>query len=381
MKEPRHKNSKSKVFHKKILSKSFHDNRLPQDVKRYIGDFLTKNQASEYLSLNVSDKLFLFTTDKKKLMARKGLLSVVHGCAFYLNMEQLKKMLIRYPHLMTIKLPVKDPGGRIFKDISMYQYAAWALDISMLNMMESCLNPDSSEVLGIINEQIKELKQGKVSYTLSRSKNGDNREIFSSHYDLTPLNNSMQQYFTYYYLLNTEERKDFWLKYIAQEQAQVPVHIAQELTLNDGFLNATSEQGPTRDIPYFIDKMVLYPMEPPSEYKMPWFDMQLEKSNWEMSKLIRRDLGEGMGSRFGIVLKNRRHSSYKNPYIATHSAYSNLSEDELPYLKQNQKKIESLQYYREKGFYQTEERLMLLHKSFSEKVTYYINSFIRHLGI
>ncbi len=60
------------------------------------------------------------------------------------------RMLMRNPAIMAKKISVTDHAGRFFHNVSMYQYAAWALDISMQTMMESCFSSD--------NEDLKTLK-------------------------------------------------------------------------------------------------------------------------------------------------------------------------------------------------------------------------------
>jgi hypothetical protein len=115
------------------------ERRLPYELERMIGLFLTNQEQSMYVA---ASKDCAGAVQPKRLLA--ALLSyVVKG-----NQDAAEKMIIhtlvrRDPLLLRRTGHVTDYSGRTFKGITAYEYAWWAKDKHMLMMLESHMDADT----------------------------------------------------------------------------------------------------------------------------------------------------------------------------------------------------------------------------------------------
>lgn len=119
---------------------------------------------------------------------------------------------------------VIDYSGRHFKSISPIQYAAWALDSTMLKKLASSLT--SPEQNALAAAQIMELKEG-MPFTLT------NTPRKMAHYDIDAYINCLTQFVKLYKKMTTEQRTKFWIEVIGKHQREVPANLAQEYCRKD----------------------------------------------------------------------------------------------------------------------------------------------------
>jgi hypothetical protein len=155
---------------------------------------------------------FFNSKHKEELTSRatqKFLLHVARG-----EQDQAEVMLKGNPQLLLRKGDVTDHSGRTFHNITAFQYALWAYDRHMWNMLLKYFPRNTDEAL----TQLNELEATGVGYQLNDSKTGRIRE---SHYDwrlLVELDN---------YDHGTREFVERDKKIVSAQQL-VPAHIANE---------------------------------------------------------------------------------------------------------------------------------------------------------
>ncbi|MCW8407898.1 hypothetical protein OQJ13_02805 [Legionella sp. PATHC035] len=144
-----------------------------------------------------------------------------------------------FSHIHYLARPayVKDDAGREFFHISAFQYAVWAMDIHMLNLMLDCLQNAAyirggykiAEELRVqLLEQYDEVMQRGINYTL-----GDIEIKGEQHFDLQPLINAIHQFSAGFRIWNWQQRAEHWINRVGKEQLRIPAHIAQEYCRND----------------------------------------------------------------------------------------------------------------------------------------------------
>jgi hypothetical protein len=154
---------------------------------------------------------------------QKFLLHVARG-----EQDQAEVMLKDNPELLLRKGDVTDYSGRAFHNITAFQYALWAYDRHMWNMLLKYFprSDGTDEALKQLNEleaagvsyQLNELEAAGVSYQLNDSKTQWIRE---SHYDWRLLTEFENYYRATEALMEINKR-------IVIAQQQAPAHIANE---------------------------------------------------------------------------------------------------------------------------------------------------------
>jgi len=83
--------------------------------------------------------------------------------------DAVRALLTQDISLLSKKSSVIDLSGRVFEDISAWEYALWALDFHMWNTMRKCVpeNAQGDELLKQLGEQYKTLQTKGVTYRLN----------------------------------------------------------------------------------------------------------------------------------------------------------------------------------------------------------------------
>ena len=166
-------------------------------------------------------------------------------------------LLRESPESMLKKRAFTDWGGREFKPISAFQYAVWARDFKMIEMMLTCvytiLDKDWQRAEKIRAELIEQCEQvitpvsagGGLTYKLAynRLALGDNipipngmggwlmtaiEEVHTENYfDLNPLVNAYQDYVTHFNTRTLRQNRVCWVREIGTLQRLLPVHMLQ----------------------------------------------------------------------------------------------------------------------------------------------------------
>jgi hypothetical protein len=146
------------------------DKLLPLEIYHEIEQRFS-NSALLNFALTSRGHLTLF---QPMLDVRKLLLLVVRG-----ERETVKAMLEKNIDLIYRKGKVTDCSGRTFNNISPFEYALWALDKHMWELMLECIpkNEKGNKVLQILSGQYKNLSTQGVTYTLH------GKTITENHFD------------------------------------------------------------------------------------------------------------------------------------------------------------------------------------------------------
>lgn len=145
------------------------------------------------------------------------------------NQDIAEKILRRYPELLTHKGTLTDYSGRVFKNITAFQYALWALDVRhMCPMMLDCLpkNEQGERIRLSLLQQFDEVEEQGVTYQL-------NSQMYQEkHYNFSPLLNALKtladNFHGWVASKNWAEINNHWCKEVGGAQRYVPAHVAQQ---------------------------------------------------------------------------------------------------------------------------------------------------------
>jgi len=123
------------------------------------------------------------------------------------HLIEVEKLLQKNPNLALMKGTVTDLSGRMFKDISAFQYAAWALDIEMCELiLKQVDNAGTAEA----DAQLSELEKNPWGH--------------GSHYDPSLLAEKTQEYLSFnnYTSGDKDKRCQHWQEEVGGEQRKCP---------------------------------------------------------------------------------------------------------------------------------------------------------------
>ena len=133
--------------------------------------------------------------------------------------DEAKKMLEEDPNLLLQKGNVKDLSGREFYQITAFQYALWALDRHMWEMLLKYLPEDTAA------EQLEELETTGVEYAKPASRDSKaykQTEAEKHHFDFSPLIDALRDYVDNFDARNGNQREAAWCKNVGGAQKNVP---------------------------------------------------------------------------------------------------------------------------------------------------------------
>jgi hypothetical protein len=190
------------------------------------------NSALLNFALTSRGHLTLF---QPMLDARRFLPYVVRG-----EHETVKAMLEKKIDLIHIRGKVTDCSGRTFNNISPFEYALWALDKHMWELMLECIakNEKGNEVLQILSGQYKNLSTRGVTYTLHWE------TITENHFDFK--NTIINKLQTQVDSMNAANKKNWddidwddidthWRKGVGGAQKLLPMHVVYEYCSEEPF--------------------------------------------------------------------------------------------------------------------------------------------------
>ena len=162
-------------------------------------------------------------------------------------------ILGRYPEYLLEKSDITDWGGRTFKNITAFEYALWAKDFKMIEMMLKCI-PETeagNEIRAGLREQYEQVTApihagGGLTYELTYDRpvqNGNGIPLkdaaggwqtssvtethTENHFDLNPLLNAYQDFNERYDDRTWPQRDDCWIKVVGTLQRLLPINILQ----------------------------------------------------------------------------------------------------------------------------------------------------------
>lgn len=130
--------------------------------------------------------------------------------------------------MLTKKMDMIDIAGKKFKNVTAFQYALWALDRHMWEMLLNYLPGDAAKF------QLEELEEKGVSYTKSCFDDEKEENISSErHFDFSPLIDALNDYVENIDTRNLQEQDAAWCKGVGGAQRNVPAHVAKEYCRKD----------------------------------------------------------------------------------------------------------------------------------------------------
>ena len=162
-------------------------------------------------------------------------------------------LLKKSPEFLLERGDITDWGGRTFKNITAFEYALWAKDFKMLEMMARCIpqTSEGDEIRAALLEQYNQVKApiyagGGLTYSLTydqpcQDANGipikDAAGVWQTipvteihtenHFDVTPLLTAFQDYDTNFNTRTWPQRDACWIKIIGTLQRLLPIHLLQ----------------------------------------------------------------------------------------------------------------------------------------------------------
>ena len=162
-------------------------------------------------------------------------------------------LLKQSPEFLLEKGDITDWGGRTFKHITAFEYALWAKDFKMIEMMLSCIpkTSEGDEIRAALLKQYNQVKApisacGGLTYTLTYDRPNldafrrpiENEEgnwqttsvtkvYTENHFDVTPLLMAYQDNINNYCVFTAEHHDPIWIKVIGTLQRLLPIHLLQ----------------------------------------------------------------------------------------------------------------------------------------------------------
>jgi hypothetical protein len=192
-------------------------NAVPDEEMALIETYLERNLAlaaapgKSLLDAKTSLSFFHASStmqdQKTRVSVKKLLLYVAEG-----EQDKAEAILKDEPLLALRYGSVRDKSDRKFNHITAFQYAVWALDWHMWEMMLRQFNSDEHRKLAA--EQYQELD----------AKGTEHGKMFS----LDPLIQALQKYSDKFDGWTDEQRENYWFKEVGRLQRQLPWHVVNE---------------------------------------------------------------------------------------------------------------------------------------------------------
>jgi hypothetical protein len=196
--------------------------QLNQDVKIEITSNFTEdelNKAHANTAFTCSSLFTLFKPNFKSELVNKLLV-----CAAWGQQDEVEKLLKTSPELMVEKTSFTDCSGRIFSNISAFEFLLWALDTRyMVSMMFDCLPKDEIGLTLVtkLKEQYDNHKKNGVTYTL------EGKEFTENHFGFSVLINALQTHADNIDKWDWNQREKHWCNEVGDAQCYLPAHVMQ----------------------------------------------------------------------------------------------------------------------------------------------------------
>lgn len=151
--------------------------QLSLDVRGKLGSYFSTSSLANFALASKNCWTLFQPQVYERKVCKKFLIYVEQG-----NTLEVEAMLTKEFHLIAKKGRVTDYSGRIFEDISGFEYALWALDKLMWTTMLGCLpkNEASKAVRTQLLSQYEQVKTVGVTYSLNGEKFTENHFDFEN---------------------------------------------------------------------------------------------------------------------------------------------------------------------------------------------------------
>jgi hypothetical protein len=132
--------------------------------------------------------------------------------------------------LLILKADVTDPSGRIFHKITSFQYALWAFDKYMWEMLLKYFPRE------IAAQQIKELDESGVEYLKPKFQEMKAETIKNEkHFDFIPFLETLKYLTKNIQYMPYEKLEEYWVKKLGAEQIKLPMSVVNEYCQKKSF--------------------------------------------------------------------------------------------------------------------------------------------------
>ncbi len=121
------------------------------------------------------------------------------------HLIEVEKLLNKNPQLVFKKGTVTDLSDRTFREITVFQYAAWACDIEMCELILNFLDNQSAL------DQLTDLEKNPNKYS-----------DYGAHFDISLYTTKSKEYIKNYSSWDDDEREPYWQKEVGGGQRQFP---------------------------------------------------------------------------------------------------------------------------------------------------------------
>ena len=245
-------------------------------IVRKVAPFLTADEKLALASTSRDHTSIIYADPYDETLRNKKItLKLLHAVAYGMESRDVnvdpkpsdlfaKDLLKRSPEFLLERAHLTDWAGRTFKGrltsehpegegITAFEYALWAKDFKMLEMMLNCI-PVGEEGAAIRMELLRQYEQVTIpryqgggliyTHTYERPKvdaagipiknasgNWDcetvTEERDENHFDITPLLNAYEDYHAHFDTRTWAQRDAYWIKIIGTQQRLLPIHILQ----------------------------------------------------------------------------------------------------------------------------------------------------------
>lgn len=148
--------------------------------------------------------------------------------------ETLTEFLKLFPDIvpyLTEQGKLTDYSARVFQNISVFQYAVWALADDILETIWITLNEitdqnSAKEMRSILCAQSKEVVEKGVQYSLNHTK------ITEQHYSIQPLIDKLKNYKQSFWDREDDDRQQDWCHNIGGEQTLIPANFVRKYCIS-----------------------------------------------------------------------------------------------------------------------------------------------------
>ncbi|WP_298623966.1 hypothetical protein [uncultured Legionella sp.] len=138
------------------------------------------------------------------------------------NLGKVKLILEQYPTLLLRYGTIADPTGRVFKRITAFQYALWAMDLKdMCRLILDSIPKDKTgnELRYSLLCQLQEIEEQGIAYEKAGIKYNEHS------FNWLPLKEMLSVYIRSWPDWNVDEIKKYWCETIGKEQKDFPISI------------------------------------------------------------------------------------------------------------------------------------------------------------
>ncbi|AWN73830.1 hypothetical protein LEAN103870_19700 [Legionella anisa] len=204
--------------------KSFED--LSEVIKRDIGEVLCPRKLFYFARTSKPHwKLFKPLVDVYKL------LNHVVSCDY----DAVQSIIKGDINIIFKRGKVTDCSGRIFDNISAFEFSLWALDKHMWTLMQECFpkNKKNNDLYNKLNSQYEKVKTKGVTYSLNGKK------VTESHFDFD--NTIIKELQIQFDSVNAPQANDWgtidkqWIEGVGGAQKLLPMHVVYEYCSDQPF--------------------------------------------------------------------------------------------------------------------------------------------------